>query len=73
MHIGIDLGGTKTEVLLLNTHGQEIFRKRLPTPQGQYAAILQTIQQLVDEAEQHAGNHAAWVLAHPVQFPPLQV
>ncbi|MBU0656998.1 MAG: ROK family protein [Gammaproteobacteria bacterium] len=54
MHIGVDLGGTKIEILLLDAQGREIFRKRLPTPQGQYAAILQTIRQLVDEAEQHA-------------------
>jgi fructokinase len=56
MHIGIDLGGTKIEVLLLDAHGKECFHKRLPTPQGQYDAILQTIKQLVDEAEQHAGQ-----------------
>ena len=56
MLIGIDLGGTKIEVLLLDNSGDEIFRKRVPTPQGQYAAILQTIQQLVMEAEQHAGQ-----------------
>ncbi len=43
MHIGIDLGGTKIEVLLLDKQGQEIFRKRLPTPQSQYAAILTTL------------------------------
>lgn len=56
MHIGVDLGGTKIEVLLLDTAGRAVFRKRLPTPQGQYAAILQVIRQLVAEAEQHAGQ-----------------
>lgn len=56
MYIGIDLGGTKIEVLLLDTGGKECFRKRLPTPQGQYNAILQTIKQLVGEAEQCAGQ-----------------
>ena len=30
-HIGIDLGGTKIEGILLNTHGEEISRKRIPT------------------------------------------
>ncbi len=49
MLIGIDLGGTKIEVLLLDADGRECFRKRLPTPQGQYAAILHTIKQLVAE------------------------
>ncbi len=56
MRIGIDLGGTKIEVLLLDAAGRECFRKRLPTPQGQYDAILHTIKQLVDEAEHHAGQ-----------------
>jgi fructokinase len=56
MHIGIDLGGTKIEVLLLDARGNEHFRKRLPTPQGQYCATLDTVRQLVDEAEQQAGQ-----------------
>ncbi|TVP89489.1 MAG: fructokinase, partial [Pseudomonadaceae bacterium] len=32
--IGIDLGGTKTEVILLDEHSNEHFRKRLATPAG---------------------------------------
>jgi fructokinase len=56
VHIGVDLGGTKIEVLLLDGQGNACFRKRLPTPQGQYTAILQTITQLVAEAEQYAGQ-----------------
>ena len=28
--IGIDLGGTKTEVILLNGSSQELFRTRIP-------------------------------------------
>lgn len=55
-HIGIDLGGTKIEVLLLDAAGRACFRKRLPTPQGQYAATLQTVRQLVAEAERFAGQ-----------------
>lgn len=56
MHIGIDLGGTKIEVLLLDTGGRECFRKRVPTPQGQYDATLQTIRALVEQAEQQAAQ-----------------
>ena len=33
MHIGIDLGGTKIEALLLNQAGQACWRKRVATPQ----------------------------------------
>jgi fructokinase len=50
--LGIDLGGTKIEILALDRQGAECFRQRVPTPQGDYAAILRTISTLVDAAEQ---------------------
>ena len=34
MRIGIDLGGSKIEGLVLNNTGQEIARRRVPTPKG---------------------------------------
>ena len=51
LRIGVDLGGTKIEVAVIDDNGEFIFRKRLPTPQGQYQQTLQTICQLVAEAE----------------------
>ena len=48
--IGIDLGGTKIEALALDTNGREAFRKRVPTPRGDYDATLKTIASLVAEA-----------------------
>ena len=56
MHIGVDLGGTKIEVLLINQQGQELLRKRVATPKGDYQATLRAIQSLVLEAEQQAGQ-----------------
>ena len=53
--IGIDLGGTKTEVAVLAEDGQFLFRQRLPTPRAGYTAILDTIQALVDEAIAQTG------------------
>ena len=53
--IGIDLGGTKTEVAVLAEDGQFLFRQRLPTPRAGYTAILDNIQALVDEAIAHTG------------------
>lgn len=70
MHIGIDLGGTKIEVLLVDAQGREAFRKRLPTPQGQYDAILQTIKQLVTDAEQHAGQPCSVGIGTPGAISP---
>lgn len=54
--IGIDLGGTKTEVILLDDQSNEHFRKRVATPAGDYQATLQTIHTLVQQAESHAGG-----------------
>ena len=53
---GIDLGGTKTEVILLDDQSNEHFRKRVPTPAGDYQATLHTIHTLVQQAEAHAGT-----------------
>ncbi|OOF36281.1 fructokinase [Rodentibacter mrazii] len=56
MRIGIDLGGTKIEVIALHHNGEILFRKRIPTPRGAYEATLLAIKSLVDEAEQETGQ-----------------
>lgn len=55
MRIGIDLGGTKTEVIVLGDAGEEVLRERMPTPRGDYAATVATIAALVHEAERKLG------------------
>ena len=54
--IGIDLGGTKTEVILLNGGSQELFRTRIPTVRDDYSATLNDIAGLVAQAEAAAGQ-----------------
>jgi fructokinase len=49
--IGVDLGGTKIELLALDAAGREIFRKRVPTPQGNYEATVGAVVSLVGNAE----------------------
>lgn len=51
MHrIGIDLGGTKIEGIVLDPGGREIFRKRVETRQEEgYERILERIRTLYDE------------------------
>lgn len=57
MRIGIDLGGTKIEGILLDEQGLERARKRLPTPVANgYDAIIGTITQLVLDLEETAGE-----------------
>ncbi|HEY7886531.1 MAG TPA: ROK family protein [Cellvibrionaceae bacterium] len=55
LRIGIDLGGTKTEVIVLNGSSHELFRRRLPTPRDDYPQTLATIVRLVTDAEQAVG------------------
>jgi len=54
LRLGIDLGGTKTEIIALEGSDERL-RQRLPTPQGDYPATLQTIVRLVREAEHQLG------------------
>ena len=57
MRIGIDLGGTKTEIICLNeTNGKELYRKRVPTPHGDYPETIKNMARLVEEAEKELGQ-----------------
>lgn len=57
--IGVDLGGTKIEVLAIDRAGRERHRQRVPTPQGDYDATIDAIARLVDEAESALGERAS--------------
>lgn len=47
--IGIDLGGTKIEGVLMSGEGAILRRQRVPTPRGRYRATLEAIRDLIDE------------------------
>jgi fructokinase len=53
--LGIDLGGTKIEIVALDRAGAERLRRRVPTPQGDYAAIVAALAGLVADAERELG------------------
>jgi len=53
--IGVDLGGTKIEALLLDAGGCERWRERVATPQGDYHATLEAVAALVARAERETG------------------
>jgi fructokinase len=55
MRIGIDLGGTKIEVIALDANERERFRKRVPSPRGDYPGTIEAVASLVRDAEQAAG------------------
>ena len=52
MRIGIDLGGTKIEGIVLSSDGVELARERVATPQDGYQATLAAIVDLVSMLEQ---------------------
>ncbi len=51
MRLGIDLGGTKIEIVALDEGGNELLRRRVATPRGNYPATLAAIAGLVAGAE----------------------
>ena len=65
MRMGIDLGGTKIEIIALDDSGNELLRRRVPTPSGNYAAILQTIAALVHDAEAELGQRGSLGIGTP--------
>jgi fructokinase len=56
LRIGVDLGGTKIEVIALAADGRELLRRRLATPQGDYCATLRAVAALVAAVEKELGR-----------------
>ena len=54
--IGVDLGGTKIEAILLDENLDVINRKRIPTPQNDYNQILDSISILVSEISENISD-----------------
>ena len=59
MRIGIDLGGTKIEGIVLGESGETLACRRLPSPQGDYRATLDAIAGLVLDLEREAGGRGS--------------
>ncbi len=70
IRIGIDLGGTKIEVIALDNQGETLARERLPTPQGDYAATVQTVADLIYGIEQRLGSQGSVGIAMPGALSP---
>lgn len=56
MKLGVDLGGTKTEIIALDDQGKTALRRRVPTPAGNYQATLAMIKDLVLQADAELGH-----------------
>jgi fructokinase len=64
MRIGIDLGGTKTELLAMAPDGAELWRKRVPT-RREYDGAVRVIAELVQSAEADTGARGSVGIAIP--------
>ncbi|MBR0662430.1 ROK family protein [Neoroseomonas oryzicola] len=69
MRFGIDLGGTKIEIVALDRDGQVRLRQRRPTPGG-YAATIEAITALVAEAERETGSRGTIGVGIPGSLSP---
>jgi fructokinase len=57
MRIGIDLGGTKIEGMVMDPNGRELMRERRPTPAAEgYPSILSAVVDLIHSLETGVGQ-----------------
>jgi len=64
MRFGIDLGGTKTEIIALDKDGAVALRRRIPTPKD-YEALLRALAELVAKTEAELGIRGSIGMAIP--------
>jgi fructokinase len=65
MRLGIDLGGTKTEIIALGEDGGVLLRERVPTPRHDYRSCIGAMHDLVRAAENKLGMHGSIGVAIP--------
>ena len=65
IRFGIDLGGTKIEILALDAKGNELYRQRIATPHGSYTDTVAAIVSLVLGAETALGKSGSVGIATP--------
>lgn len=65
IRVGIDLGGTKIEIIALGPDGRELLRRRIATPKEDYDAILGAVAKLVHDAQTELGATATVGIGTP--------
>jgi fructokinase len=65
MRIGVDLGGSKIEIVAIDAQGAELQRKRVATPRSDYQAIVKKIAALVGDVEAAIGGRASVGIGTP--------
>jgi len=65
LRIGVDLGGTKIEIVALSVDGSEILRRRIATPTGDYDGTVAAVASLVASVEAETGQRATVGVGSP--------
>ena len=65
MRLGVDLGGTKIEIIAIDDQGVERLRDRVNTPHGDYFSTLRAIVDLVQKTEAHLGQNGSLGIGTP--------
>jgi len=68
--IGIDMGGTKIELVALDAGGIERWRRRIDTPRGDYEGTLGAIAELIADCESALGTEATIGIGTPGAISP---
>lgn len=66
MFYGVDIGGTKTEIVAFDKEMQVCWRKRVATPVQDYELFLSTFTSLIDTADWATGTQGKLASACPV-------
>jgi fructokinase len=70
VRIGVDLGGTKIEIIALDDNGAPVLRRRVSTPVGDYSETIRAIAELVRSAQSQIGVLASVGIATPGALSP---
>jgi predicted NBD/HSP70 family sugar kinase len=67
---GVDLGGTKIEIVALDGAGRELARRRVATPRDDYAGTIEAVARLIEEEEARLGARGTVGVGHPGAISP---
>lgn len=70
MFIGLDVGGTKIEICVLDSSGSVSLKKRVPTPKN-YIDFLDTVSSLIYSTEKEAGHACKVGIGLPGAISPI--
>ena len=65
LRLGVDLGGTKIEIVALDAQRRELLRRRVATPKDDYEGTLTAVARLVQHAERDVGAHGTVGIGTP--------